>query len=61
MSYPIITATATLDRTTVGILVAEFEIRIGTLCTFRDGKVISAEGFPERERALEAAGLSESE
>ena len=41
--------------------VAEFEIRIGTLCTFRDGKAISAEGFPERERALEAAGLSESE
>ncbi len=38
---------------------AEFEIRIGTLWTFRDGKVIAAEGFPEREKALEAAGLSE--
>jgi ketosteroid isomerase-like protein len=38
---------------------AEFEIRIGTLWTIRDGKLLSAEGFPEREKALEAAGLSE--
>ena len=38
---------------------AEFEIRTGTLWTFRDGKAVSAEGFPEREKALEAAGLSE--
>ena len=38
---------------------AEFEIRIGNLWTIRDGKLLSAEGFPEREKALEAAGLSE--
>ena len=38
---------------------AEFEIRIGTLWTIRDGKLLSAEGFPERDMALEAAGLSE--
>jgi ketosteroid isomerase-like protein len=38
---------------------AEFEIRIGTLWTIRDGKLLSAEGFPERDKALEAAGLSE--
>ncbi len=38
---------------------AEFEIRIGTLWTIRNGKLLSAEGFPEREKALEAAGLSE--
>src|SRR3954453_3951142 len=35
---------------------AEFEIRIGTLWTMRDGKLLSAEGFPDREKALEAAG-----
>ena len=38
---------------------AEFEIRIGNLWTIRDGKLLSLEGFPEREEALEAAGLSE--
>jgi ketosteroid isomerase-like protein len=38
---------------------AEFEIRIGTLWAVRDGKVLSARGFPDREEALEAAGLSE--
>ena len=38
---------------------AEFEIRIGILWTFRDGQAISAEGFPERDQALEAAGLRE--
>jgi len=36
---------------------AEFEIRIGTLWTIRDGKLISARGFPERQEALEAAGI----
>ena len=38
---------------------AEFEIRIGTLWTIRDGTVVSADGFPEREEALKAAGLAE--
>ena len=38
---------------------AEFEIRIGNLWTIRDGKLLSVEGFPEREKALKAAGLSE--
>ncbi len=38
---------------------AEFEIRIGHLWTIRDGKVSSVRGFPEREKALEAAGLRE--
>jgi ketosteroid isomerase-like protein len=38
---------------------AEFEIRIGNLWTFRNGKVVSTRSFPEREKALEAAGLSE--
>ena len=38
---------------------AEFEIRIGNLWTIRDGKLLSAEGFPDREKALEAAGISE--
>ena len=37
---------------------AEFEIRIGTLWTLRDLRAISAEGFPEPEEALAAAGLS---
>jgi ketosteroid isomerase-like protein len=40
---------------------AEFEISIGTLWTFRDGRAISAEGFPERHEALEAAGLSDAD
>lgn len=38
---------------------AEFEIRIGNLWTTRNGKVVSARGFPEREEALKAAGLAE--
>jgi ketosteroid isomerase-like protein len=38
---------------------AEFEIRIGNLWTLRDAKVLSMRGFPEREQALEAAGLRE--
>jgi len=38
---------------------AEFEIRIGNLWTIRNGKGVSLRGFPQREAALEAAGLSE--
>jgi ketosteroid isomerase-like protein len=38
---------------------AEIEVRNGHLITFRDGKVISVRLFPEPEKALEAAGLSE--
>ena len=38
---------------------AEFEIRIGNLWTIRNGKVLSLHGFPQREEAFEAAGLSE--
>ena len=36
---------------------AVVENRIGHLWTMRDGKVVRFEIFPERERALEAAGL----
>ena len=35
------------------------EIRIGHLWTMHDGKILQLEIFPERERALEAVGLSE--
>ena len=35
------------------------EIRIAHLWTMRDGKAARCEVFPERERALEAAGLRE--
>ena len=35
------------------------EIRIGHLWTMRDGKPAQLELFPEREKALEAAGLKE--
>jgi ketosteroid isomerase-like protein len=38
---------------------ATVEIRAGHLWTMRDGKAVRCEIFPERERALEAAGLSE--
>lgn len=38
---------------------AEFEIQIGTLWTIRDGKVVSAHGYPQREEALKAAGIGE--
>ena len=38
---------------------AAMEIRIGHLWTMRDGKPFQLELFPEREKALEAAGLSE--
>jgi ketosteroid isomerase-like protein len=37
------------------------ENRIGHLWTMRDGKAIRFEIFPEREKALEAIGLSEQE
>jgi hypothetical protein len=35
------------------------EIKIGEVWTLRDGKVLTLETFPQREKALEAAGLSE--
>jgi ketosteroid isomerase-like protein len=38
---------------------AELEIQTAALWTFRDGKAVSGQGFAERERALEAAGLRE--
>ena len=38
---------------------AEIEVRNGMLWTIRDGKVVSAQLFPEPEKALEAAGLLE--
>ena len=38
---------------------ADFELRIAHLWTLRDGKLVRCEVFPERERALQAAGLSE--
>ncbi len=36
---------------------AEIEVRTGNLWTIRDGTVVSLRIFPEREQALEAAGL----
>ncbi len=36
---------------------AEVEIRIGELYTIRDGVIVRGQGFGEREKALEAAGL----
>jgi ketosteroid isomerase-like protein len=38
---------------------AEAEVRIGHLWTIRDATVLSLRIFPEREKALEAAGISE--
>jgi ketosteroid isomerase-like protein len=38
---------------------AEIEVRNGHLWTFRDDKALSMRIFPEPEKALEAAGLSE--
>src|SRR3954452_12341050 len=38
---------------------ADFELRIAHLWTLRDGKLVRCEVFPEREKALQAAGLSE--
>jgi ketosteroid isomerase-like protein len=40
---------------------AVVENRIGHLWTFRDGKALRLEIFPEREKALEAIGMSEQE
>ena len=37
----------------------EFDIRAANLWTFRGGRLIRGQVFPEREKALEAAGLSE--
>ncbi len=37
---------------------AEFEIRIGHLWTRRDGVVVRGEGYGDRGKALEAAGVS---
>ena len=38
---------------------ATFDIRIGHLWTVRDGVVVRGEGYGDRAKALEAAGLSE--
>jgi ketosteroid isomerase-like protein len=38
---------------------AEIENRVGHVWTVRNGKVVSIHTFPDREQALEAAGLSE--
>jgi ketosteroid isomerase-like protein len=40
---------------------AEVEIRIGFLWTLREGKIVREQVFGEREKALEAAGLRESD
>jgi ketosteroid isomerase-like protein len=40
---------------------ADVEIRIGELWTVRDGKIVRGQAFGEREKALEAAGLSEED
>jgi ketosteroid isomerase-like protein len=40
---------------------AVLENRIGHVWTFRDGKATRLEIFPEREKALEAIGMSEQE
>jgi ketosteroid isomerase-like protein len=38
----------------------EVEIRVGHLLTMQEGKAVRFEYFPEREKALEAVGLSSS-
>jgi ketosteroid isomerase-like protein len=38
---------------------AEITIKIGAVWTLRDGKVLTIETYPQREKALEAVGLSE--
>jgi len=38
---------------------AEFDIRIAHLWTLRDGLIVRGEGYGDRDRALEAAGLGE--
>jgi ketosteroid isomerase-like protein len=40
---------------------AEFEVRNGHVWTIRAGEVVSMHGFPEPEKALEAAGLPEQD
>jgi ketosteroid isomerase-like protein len=40
---------------------AELEIRVGFLWTLREGKIVREQVFGEREKALEAAGLQESD
>jgi ketosteroid isomerase-like protein len=40
---------------------AEIEIRVGFLWTLRDGKIVREQVFAEREKALEAAGLPQTE
>jgi ketosteroid isomerase-like protein len=40
---------------------SEVEIRIGELYTLREGKLVRGQAFAEREKALEAAGLSEQD
>ena len=40
---------------------SEVEVRIGELYTFREGKLARGQAFAEREKALEAAGLSEQD
>ena len=38
---------------------AVIENKVGAVWTLRDGKVLTLETFPQRQKALEAAGLSE--
>jgi uncharacterized protein len=40
---------------------AELAIRIGELWTLHDGKIVRGQAFGEREKALEAAGLSQQD
>ena len=40
---------------------ASVEIRIGELWTFRDGMLVRGQGFGEREKALEAVGMTEQD
>jgi ketosteroid isomerase-like protein len=40
---------------------AIFELRIAHLWTVRDGEIIRCKVFPDREKALEAVGLSEQD
>ena len=40
---------------------ANVEIRIGELWTFRNGLLVRGQGFGEREKALEAVGMTEQD
>jgi ketosteroid isomerase-like protein len=53
-----VVAFITMRRQPVGST-GELAIRIGELWTLRDGKLVRGRAFGEREKALEAAGLSE--